>query len=208
MTKRLFDIFVTIIGLLLIWPLLLALSIIVLVKHGTPVFFRQVRPGFLGKPFVMCKFRTMSNSRDVNGNLLPDNQRLTVFGRFLRSTSLDELPELINVLKGEMSLVGPRPLLIEYLDRYTPAQARRHDVRPGITGWAQINGRQNIKFSERIKYDVWYVDHRCMKLDLKILFLTLYRVIQREGVKSGQDVQEVDDLGAAVINSPKTYDER
>lgn len=201
--KRFFDLVATILGLLLIWPVMLILSLLVRIKHGSPVFFRQQRPGLNSKPFMMYKFRTMTNERGTDGNLLPDKDRLTSFGRLLRSTSLDELPELINVLKGDMSLVGPRPLLMEYLGKYTFTQARRHEVRPGITGWAQVNGRQNIKFSRRLEYDVWYVDHQNFCLDLKILLLTLYRVMQREGVKSGQDVQEVDDLGLSVPVSSK-----
>lgn len=179
-------------------------AVLVRINLGSPVLFRQTRPGFRGNLFMMYKFRTMNDKRDSDGRLLPDTERLTPFGRFLRSTSLDELPELFNVLRGEMSLVGPRPLLREYLDRYTPEQARRHEVRPGITGWAQVNGRQNIKFSKRLEYDVWYVDHQSFVLDLKILLLTILRVMQREGVKSGQDVQEVDDLGLAAAPSPKT----
>jgi sugar transferase EpsL len=165
------------------------------IKHGSPVIFCQQRPGLNGKPFMMYKFRTMTEDRDAAGKLLQDADRLTPFGRFLRSTSLDELPELINVLKGEMSLVGPRPLLMEYLDKYTVTQSRRHEVRPGITGWAQVNGRQNVKFSKRFEYDVWYVDHQSLFLDLKILFLTFFRVLKSDGVKSGQDVKEIDDLG-------------
>lgn len=193
--KRVFDFIAASIGLLLLSPLLLVVSFFVRNRLGSPVLFRQVRPGLHGVPFKIYKFRTMTDKRDENGILLSDAERLTPFGRFLRSSSLDELPELFNVLKGEMSLVGPRPLLVEYLERYTPDQARRHEVRPGITGWAQVNGRQNIKFSKRLEYDVWYVDHQSFFLDMKILFLTFYRVLQQEGVKSGQDIQEVDDLG-------------
>jgi sugar transferase EpsL len=195
MMKRLFDIIATTLGLVVLWPLMLFLTLLVRIKLGSPIFFRQQRPGLHGKPFIMYKFRTMTDERDSSGNLLPDADRLTSFGRFLRSTSVDELPELLNVIKGEMSLVGPRPLLMEYLDRYTPTQARRHEVRPGITGWAQVNGRQNIKFSKRLEYDVWYVDRQSLLLDLNILLLTFSRVLKSEGVKSGQDVQEVDDLG-------------
>jgi sugar transferase EpsL len=197
MIKRFFDVIASTLGLLVIWPLMLFLTLLVRIKLGSPIFFRQKRPGLHGKPFIMYKFRTMTDERDSSGNLLPDADRLTPFGKFLRSSSLDELPELLNVLKGEMSLVGPRPLLMEYLDRYTPTQARRHEVRPGITGWAQVNGRQNIKFSKRLEYDVCYVDRQSLLLDLKILLLTFYSVLKSEGVKSGQDVHEVDDLGVS-----------
>jgi len=149
---------------------------------GSPVFFRQTRPGLHGKPFNLIKFRTMTNTKDHFGRLLPDSKRITKLGRFLRITSLDELPELWNVLKGDMSLVGPRPLLMEYLDKYTPEQARRHEVKPGITGWAQINGRNALSWEERFKMDVWYVDNQNLWLDLKILFLTIWKVLAREGI--------------------------
>jgi sugar transferase EpsL len=151
---------------------------------GRPVLFRHVRPGLHGKPFVMYKFRTMRDLRDAEGKLLPDEARLTPFGRWLRTTSLDELPELVNVLRGEMSLVGPRPLLMEYLDRYTPEQARRHEVKPGITGWAQIHGRNNLSWDERFKLDVWYVDNWSLWLDVKILWRTLWMVLRREGISA------------------------
>jgi len=193
--KRLFDLTITMVGLICLGPLLLMLAMLVRINLGTPIFFCQQRPGLYGKPFIMYKFRSMTDDRDAAGELLQDADRLTPFGRFLRSTSLDELPELINVLKGEMSLVGPRPLLMEYLDKYTATQSRRHEVRPGITGWAQVNGRQNVKFSKRFEYDVWYVDHQSLFLDFKILFLTFFRVLKSDGVKSGQDVKEIDDLG-------------
>jgi sugar transferase EpsL len=198
--KRFVDFFTTFLALIGMSPLLLVLSVLVKIWLGSPVFFRQVRPGQHGKPFVLYKFRTMTDERDTEENLLPDRDRLTPFGRLLRGTSLDELPELFNVLKGDMSLVGPRPLLMEYLDRYTPAQARRHEVRPGITGLAQIKGRQNIPFSKRLEYDVWYVDNRSMLIDLKILLLTVIRVFKRDGVRPGQDVGEVDDIG---LSSPE-----
>jgi lipopolysaccharide/colanic/teichoic acid biosynthesis glycosyltransferase len=182
--KRLFD-------LLLSFGLLLALALPLLLlwglvrrKLGSPVLFRQVRPGLHGRPFMMVKFRTMTDERGADGELLPDAQRLTTFGRFLRAASLDELPELWNVLRGEMSLVGPRPLLMEYLPLYSPEQARRHEVRPGITGWAQVNGRNALSWEERFKLDVWYVDHRSLWLDLRILWLTVRKVIVREGISA------------------------
>lgn len=180
--KSVFDYVVTIAGLTILFPLLGVLTVLVRFKLGAPVFFRQLRPGKHGKPFNMYKFRTMTDQRDSEGNLLPDNARLTGFGRFLRSTSLDELPELINVLKGEMSLVGPRPLLMEYLPLYSLEQARRHSVLPGITGWAQVNGRNAISWEEKFKLDIWYVDHRSFRLDLKILWLTIRKVFIREGI--------------------------
>ncbi len=182
--KRLFDIIASFFGLLLLSPLLLLLAVWIRLRMGSPVFFRQKRPGLDGKPFEMLKFRTMTEERDEAGNLLPDERRLTAIGRFMRSTSLDELPELINVLRGDMSLVGPRPLLMRYLDRYTPEQARRHEVRPGITGWAQINGRNALAWKEKFQYDVWYVDHQSFWLDLRILFITLWHVIRREGISA------------------------
>lgn len=180
--KRLFDLTVTVIGLSLVWPLVLLLALLVRRKLGSPVFFRQQRPGLQGRPFMMYKFRTMTDARDANGELLPDAVRLTSFGRFLRSSSLDELPELINVLKGEMSLVGPRPLLMEYLPLYSPEQARRHEVKPGITGWAQVNGRNSIGWEEKFKLDVWYVDNQTLWIDLKILWMTFSKVFRREGI--------------------------
>jgi len=157
-------------------------------RLGSPIIFRQTRPGLRGEPFQMFKFRTMKNSCDSKGKLLPDDARLTNFGRFLRSTSLDELPELWNVLKGEMSLVGPRPLLMEYLPLYSPEQARRHEVKPGITGWAQVNGRNAISWEDKFQLDVWYVDHQSLLLDLKILFLTIKLVFQRHGISAAGEV--------------------
>lgn len=182
MLKRLFDIVVSALAILIFAPLILVLMLIVRVKLGSPVFFTQTRPGKDGKPFKMIKFRSMTNGKDDEGNLLPDDQRLPKFGKLLRSTSLDELPELFNVLKGDMSLVGPRPLLMQYLDRYTPEQRRRHEVRPGITGWAQVNGRNNVPWEERFKMDVWYVDHHNLLLDLKILWMTVLKVVKRSDV--------------------------
>lgn len=184
MTKRLFDIVVSSIVLLAFAPVIFALCFLVYFKLGSPIVFRQLRPGKHGKPFTILKFRTMHDSTDMMRNLLPDAQRLTRFGRFLRSTSLDELPGLINVLKGDMSLVGPRPLLMEYLPLYSAEQARRHDVRPGITGWAQVNGRNAISWEDKFKLDVWYVDNRSIWLDIKILFLTVKKVFVREGISA------------------------
>lgn len=180
--KRLFDLVVTGLGLLMIGPLLLALAIIVRFRIGTPVFFRQERAGLMGQSFRIIKFRSMTDARDGQGRLLPDEQRLTSLGRFLRSTSLDELPELINVLTGEMSLVGPRPLYSKYLDRYTPEQMRRHEVKPGITGWAQVNGRNALTWEQKFELDVWYVDHQSFLFDLKILALTIWKIVRREGI--------------------------
>lgn len=182
--KRLFDLLLATFGLLLFSIPLLLLILQICRKLGHPVLFTQLRPGLHGKPFNMVKFRSMTDERDVNSVLLPDEQRLTPFGRFLRSTSLDELPELWNVLKGDMSLVGPRPLLMEYLQLYTLEQARRHEVRPGITGWAQVNGRNALSWEEKFKLDVWYVDNCSLWLDLKILWLTLKKVIVREGISA------------------------
>lgn len=193
--KRALDVILSLAALLVFAPVMLTISILIFFKLGWPVMFRQERPGLKARPFTLYKFRTMRDARDSAGNLLPDADRLTPFGRFLRSSSLDELPELINVLQGDMSLVGPRPLLMQYLTRYTPRQARRHDVKPGITGWAQINGRQDIKFSERIEHDIWYIEHLSLWLDIQILFQTLRLAIQGSGVRNGQDVREVDDLG-------------
>ena len=177
--------------LIIFLPVFSVLSILVYFAFGRPIFFRQVRPGLNGKPFIMYKFRTMTNDRDGDGNLLPDDQRLTRFGRFLRSTSLDELPELINVLKGEMSLVGPRPLLMGYLPLYTKEQFRRHEVKPGITGWAQVNGRNAISWEDKFKFDVWYVDNQSFWLDIKILWMTVVKVFKREGIsQDGQATME------------------
>jgi len=174
--------------LILLAPLLLTIYVLILFVLGRPVLFKQVRPGKAGRLFAMFKFRSMTDAKDQYGNLLPDEKRLTRFGRLLRATSLDELPELINVLKGEMSLVGPRPLLTEYLELYTPEQARRHEVKPGITGWAQVNGRNAIGWEEKFKLDVWYVDKLSLVLDIKILFLTLYKVIKRDSISATEHV--------------------
>jgi len=180
--KRYFDIFCILLSLPLLVPGVALVALLVRVFLGAPVLFKQKRPGQGAQPFVMVKFRSMVDLRDADGKLLPDEQRLTRFGRFLRATSLDELPELWNVLKGEMSLVGPRPLLMEYIDLYTPEQARRHEVPPGITGWAQVNGRNGLSWEDKFRLDVWYVDNQSLWLDLKILCLTVWKVISREGI--------------------------
>jgi lipopolysaccharide/colanic/teichoic acid biosynthesis glycosyltransferase len=177
---------------------MLLVAILVRMVHGAPVLFRQMRPGYHGKPFYIYKFRTMSDARDGRGSLLPDAQRLTRLGRFLRSTSLDELPELFNVLRGEMSLVGPRPLLMQYLDRYTPEQARRHDVLPGITGWAQVNGRNALTWEDKFRLDVWYVDHWSPGLDLRIILITLGKVLKREGISQPGHATAEEFMGGAV----------
>ncbi len=190
-SKRILDLVLTIPGLLILSPILVIITILVVVTYGAPVLFRQKRPGYLGKPFWVYKFRTMTDARDGANNLLPDGQRITRLGRFLRSSSLDELPELFNVLRGEMSLVGPRPLLLQYLERYSPEQARRHDVLPGITGWAQIHGRNALTWDEKFKLDVWYVDHWSIGLDIRILLLSVVKVIRQEGINQpGQDTAE------------------
>ncbi len=181
-SKRLFDLFITVLGLIIILPMMLVISGLVWIFLGIPILFRQPRPGYKGQPFITYKFRTMTNRTGPDGRLLPDAERLTPFGRFLRSTSLDDLPQLFNVLRGEMSLVGPRPLLMQYLNRYTPEQMRRHEMLPGITGWAQINGRNTLDWEEKFRLDVWYVDHWSFWLDLKILFLTPWKVFKREGI--------------------------
>jgi sugar transferase EpsL len=180
--KRLLDLSLTIPTLILLAPVFALLALLVRLKLGTPVFFRQQRPGLLGEPFTLFKFRTMTDARDGAGELLPDEERMTRFGRFLRSTSLDELPELINIIKGDMSLVGPRPLLMEYMDRYTPEQARRHEVKPGLTGWVQVNGRNAISWEQKFALDEWYVDHQSFWLDIKIIAVTVVTLIRREGI--------------------------
>lgn len=180
--KRAFDIILSLIGIFILCPVLLIIYASVYIKLGSPVFFIQERVGKNGKVFKIIKFRTMLDLKDKKGNLLEDKGRLTGFGRALRATSLDELPELINVLKGDMSLVGPRPLLVEYLNIYTEKQKKRHDVLPGITGWAQINGRNSINWDEKLELDVWYVEHRSLWLDIKIIFKTIYKVFKSEGI--------------------------
>jgi len=182
MIKRAFDICVALLALMILSPVILVVAILVALKLGRPVVFRQVRPGLRGDPFEMVKFRTMTSARDERGELLPDAERMTKFGAFLRNTSLDELPELWNVVKGDMSLVGPRPLLMEYLPLYSKQQYRRHEVRPGITGWAQINGRNAISWEDKFKLDVWYVDNQSLALDIKVLALTVKKVLKRDDI--------------------------
>lgn len=184
MFKRLFEIVASAFGLLLLSPIIAFVAWKISRKLGSPVLFRQVRPGLNGRSFEMIKFRTMLDAVDAQGNVLPDEARLTPFGRFLRSTSLDELPELWNVLKGDMSLVGPRPLLMEYLPLYSPEQARRHEVRPGITGWAQVNGRNALSWEEKFRLDVWYVNNQSFWLDIRILFMTIKKVLIRDGISA------------------------
>lgn len=180
--KRAFDAVFSGCGLVLMAPVLAAVAVLVRIKLGSPVMFRQQRPGLHGTPFIVVKFRTMTNLRDAPGGVLNDGERLAPFGRFLRATSLDELPELVNVVRGDMSLVGPRPLLMQYRERYTLQQTRRHEVKPGITGWAQINGRNALSWDDKFRLDVWYVDHCSLSLDLKILALTCWKMLTREGI--------------------------
>jgi lipopolysaccharide/colanic/teichoic acid biosynthesis glycosyltransferase len=184
MLKRAFDMLAAAFALAIIWPFLLVLMMCVRYTAGSPIFFRQTRVGYKGRQFQIIKFRTMSDQRDESGELLPDASRLTAFGRFLRSTSLDELPELYNILRGDMSFVGPRPLLVEYLPLYSSRQAVRHEVRPGLTGWAQINGRNALNWQDRLEMDVWYVENHSFTLDLQILLMTISKVIKREGINS------------------------
>jgi lipopolysaccharide/colanic/teichoic acid biosynthesis glycosyltransferase len=185
--KRFIDICVSALGLLLASPFLLVVALLVRFFVGSPIFYRQVRPGLDAKPFTLIKFRTMSDTRGSDGSLLPDEQRLTRFGRWLRTTSLDELPELWNVLRGEMSLVGPRPLLMEYLPLYTPEQSRRHRTRPGLTGWAQVNGRNSLSWDEKFAADIWYVDNRSAYVDFRILLMTISKVVRRDGISAEGD---------------------
>lgn len=189
-TKRLIDIAGAAVALILFFPIMTLVAICIRMTMGSPVLFRQVRPGLGGKPFVLHKFRTMTRAQRDDG-VSSDARRLTKLGRFLRSTSLDEVPELFDVLRGEMSLVGPRPLLMQYLDRYTPEQARRHEVKPGVTGWAQVNGRNALSWEEKFTFDVWYVDHRSLLLDVKILALTICKILSRQGIhQPGQATME------------------
>ncbi len=190
-SKRLFDLIVATLGLIVFSPVLLLLAILVRLLLGAPILFRQQRPGYKARPFSLYKFRSMSNAADPEGRLLPDSQRLTGFGRFLRASSLDELPELFNILRGEMSLVGPRPLLMEYLPLYSTEQQRRHDLMPGITGWAQVHGRNALDWPARFALDIWYVDHWSFWLDIKILLMTVWKALMREGISQpGQATTE------------------
>jgi len=182
LSKRIFDLLLTLVGMIVVVPLMGVIGLLVWIKHGRPIFFRQRRPGYRGEPFYVTKFRTMVDSYDLDGSPLPDEQRITGLGMFLRASSLDELPELFHVLSGQMSLVGPRPLLMRYLDRYTMEQARRHEVLPGITGWAQVNGRNILTWEDKFRLDVWYVDNWSLRLDVKILALTFLTVVGREGI--------------------------
>jgi lipopolysaccharide/colanic/teichoic acid biosynthesis glycosyltransferase len=200
--KRLFDILVSLAGLAAALPLLLVIAGAIRYTMGAPVLFRQQRPGLQGRPFHLCKFRTMRHPRPGEQTAASDRLRLTGPGRLLRSTSLDELPTLWNVLRGDMSLVGPRPLLMQYLDRYSPEQARRHEVKPGITGWAQINGRNAITWEEKFSHDVWYVDHQSMGLDVKILCITLLKVLRREGISHGSDATMPEFMGTPKPGPP------
>ena len=193
--KRLFDLALAVPALMLLAPVIAVTALMVACRLGRPVLFRQQRPGLRGRPFTVFKFRTMTDARDASGHLLPDIERLTPLGRLLRKTSLDELPQLWNVIRGDLSLVGPRPLLMDYLPNYTPEQARRHDVLPGITGWAQIHGRNAVAFSARLELDVWYVDHWSLWLDVAILMRTLGYVLRSRGVRLEQTLDEVDDIG-------------
>ena len=193
--KRCMDMVGSGLGLVIFSPILMVLAILIRIRMGRPVMFKQMRPGLHGKPFYMYKFRTMTNKKDEQGNLFSDEQRLTRLGRFLRSSSLDELPELFNVIKGDMSLVGPRPLLMQYLDRYTSEQARRHEVKPGITGWAQVNGRNAITWEEKFALDVWYVDNRSLLLDIKILAMTVVKVFRREGISAAGEATMTEFMG-------------
>jgi len=190
-SKRILDLIIALLGSLVLSPVMLVIATLVWIKYGCPVIFRQERPGFLGRPFRVYKFRTMTNASNENDVLLPDSQRITRLGKLLRSTSLDELPELFNVIRGEMSIVGPRPLLMQYLPRYSAEQARRHEVLPGITGWAQVNGRNALTWEEKFKLDVWYVDHWSFGLDIKIILISIVKVLRREGINQpGQTTAE------------------
>ncbi|MEB3100786.1 sugar transferase [Ferviditalea candida] len=180
--KRLFDLSVSILALMLLFPVLIVTAVLIRWRLGSPVLFKQQRPGLYGRPFYLYKFRTMTEDRDTIGNLLPDRERLTAFGKFLRAYSLDEFPQLINVIKGDISLVGPRPLLMEYLQLYSEDQAKRHLVKPGITGWAQVNGRNELAWEKKFELDVWYVEHQSFLLDLKIIWMTVFKVLRSEGV--------------------------
>jgi len=196
MLKKIFDITAALVLLILLSPVMLILALLICFKMGRPVLFRQQRPGLMGQPFYLYKFRTMKDVRDGEGNLLPDEERIDGFGKLLRKYSLDELPQLINVVRGELSFVGPRPLLMQYLERYNPEQARRHEVKPGITGWAQVNGRNAISWEEKFKLDVWYVDNKSFGLDLKIIWLTLMKVLKAEGISEEGTVTMSEFMGS------------
>ncbi|TVL99745.1 MAG: lipid carrier--UDP-N-acetylgalactosaminyltransferase [Candidatus Brocadia sp. WS118] len=185
--KSVLDILAAFIILLFLFPLLILITAILYCQNSGQPFFRQERPGYLERPFLVIKFKSMADKRDVAGNLLPDNERMTKFGIFLRKTSIDELPQLYNVLKGEMSIVGPRPLLFKYLPLYSENQRRRHDVKPGITGWAQVNGRNSISWTKKLEYDVYYVDHQSFAFDIKILWMTVLKVLRREGINQSPE---------------------
>jgi sugar transferase EpsL len=204
--KRAIDVVLVSVGMVLLAPLFVVLAWKVRREFGRPVLFRQLRPGLNGELFELRKFRTMTDERGPDGERLPDEQRLTDFGRWLRSTSLDEIPEMVNVLKGEMSLVGPRPLLVEYLDRYSPEQARRHEVRPGITGWAQINGRNDMSWDDKLAQDVWYVDHRSLWLDFRILLRTLWVMVTRQGVSLEGHATTVRFMGSSQADGAAAHD--
>ena len=206
-SKRITDLLAAALGLLLISPLLLVLILLVRINLGKPVVFKQRRPGYKGKPFYIYKLRSMTDRRDALGNLLADEQRLTPLGRFLRASSFDELTELVNVLRGEMSLVGPRPLLMQYLERYSPEQVRRHDVLPGITGWAQVNGRNALTWEKKFQLDVWYVDHWSFWLDLRILLMTLLKVLRREGISQPGHATAEEFMGSPSIEAPEVEKE-
>ena len=205
MLKRLLDLWLAMVLIIISLPLMLFIAILIRLSMGSPVIFKQLRPGLREKPFYLYKFRTMKKSEDDRGELLPDEQRLTGLGRTLRKFSLDELPQLINVIRGELSFVGPRPLLMEYLDRYSSEQARRHDVKPGITGWAQVNGRNAISWEEKFELDVWYVDNRSFLLDLKIIWLTVFKVLKTEGI-SGEGTETMSEFMGSLCHEDSSPD--
>lgn len=200
--KRLLDLAISLAGLILLSPFLLIIAVLLWAKNGHPILYRQQRPGYKGIPFFIYKFRTMTDKRDLAGDLLPDSERLTGIGRFLRSTSLDELPEIINILKGEMSWVGPRPLLMQYLGRYSEEQMRRHDILPGVTGWAQVNGRNALSWPEKFRLDVWYVDHWSLRLDIRILWMSVWKVLRREGISQDGHATAEEFLGNDELRQP------
>ena len=191
---------ISIVTIIIISPLLLFISIIILLSQGRPIFFKQIRPGYKGTPFSFYKFRTMSNEKNYSGLLLSDNERMTKIGSFLRKTSLDELPSIFNILKGDMNFVGPRPLLTEYLKLYNEEQKKRHDVKPGITGWAQINGRNSITWEQKFDYDIWYVENQSFLLDLKILFLTIFKVLKLDDINQSENITMEKFKGTKLVN--------